>query len=220
MSPWTMMWYLAGGAAALVAVLGISYWAVQYFVQQLSQQFLARFRAQLAHEVEHALGVFRDSMCEQIVQQGRKSDALSGLYAKLIEMLRQGREFCAGCGRDEAVAQEKRLRGVQESCRVFLELYQRESLHFSDEFRARLEGFGDQQRDVLELLVREFYRKDVAERAREKEIRQHWSHLEDRVSELMEFVRQEFQRRNQTASAFLLQGLKDQPRPDFASGHR
>ncbi|GFO67107.1 hypothetical protein GMLC_06860 [Geomonas limicola] len=214
----TMLWYVGGGGAGLVLFLGIGYWVGQYVIQQLSQQALDRFREHLAKEVESALTVFREGVCQQIVEQGNTSDSLATLYTTLIEVLREGREFCGSCAKDDPLVQEKKLRRMGESCRSFAEQYQRESLHLSDDFCARVESFGARQMELLQQLEWDFYRKDQAERSKEREIRQHWSSLEDQVTEVMDLVRREFQNRNNRAGAVLLEGLKAQSNPGLATG--
>ena len=201
--------YVAMGLAGLVLVIGLAYWSARTVIEQLAERTGARFREQLVHDVEAALQRFRVGACEQIVQHGKKSDSLAHLYSTLIDVLRLGREFSAAGTKGDPLQAEKRLRALKETCCNCAELYQRESLHFSPEFCASLEGFLAAQKEVLQAMERELYRKDSNNS--EREIKLQWQRLEDRVTGTMDLVRREFHRRNQAPGNQLLQGLGDLP---------
>jgi hypothetical protein len=211
MSMTTLLWYVAGGGAVVLLMVAATYWSVTYFTQQLGQRTLERFREHLAREVEAALEIFRERMCDQVVLQGKKSDSLANLYAVLIDILRLGREFCATCGKDEPVQVEKKLRAINECCHNFFDQYRRESLHFAGEFCSTLDGFAIAQKEAMNALEKELYRKDVSDRVKEMEYRRVWLRLEDRVVTVMDLVRQEFHRRNPSQGAGLRQGLSQLP---------
>jgi len=211
MSITTMIWYLAGGGAVVLLLVAATYWSVNYFTQQLGQRTLERFRAHLSREVESALEIFRERMCDQVVLQGKKSDSLANLYAVLIDILRLGREFCATCGKEEPVQVEKKLRAINECCHNFFDQYRRESLHFAGEFCSTMDGFAIVQKEAMNALEKELYRKDVPDRVKEMEYRKVWLRLEDRVVSVMDLVRHEFHRRNPAQGAGLRQGLNELP---------
>jgi hypothetical protein len=207
--------YIAVGAAAFILLAGAMYWSVNFFTRQLAESTRERFRVYLAQEVETAMGVFREKMCEQIVLQGKKSDSLAGLYALLIDLLRKGREFSASCIKGDPLQIEKGLRSINETCTSFFELFQKESLHFPEEFCALLTRFQAVHAEAMQRIEKELYRKDSG--ANEKEIRANWLRFEDQIGAVMEVVRKEFHRCNQAPGNLLLKGLKEMPLPEFAS---
>jgi hypothetical protein len=210
-----LIWYVAAGGTALLILACFSYWAVNYFIQQVGMRTHGRFREHLAHEVEVAIRLFREGICEQVVLQGKKSDSLAGLYAILIDLLRLSREFSASCAKSDPLQIEQALRSLNETCTRFFELYQKESLHFSGEFCAMLDGFMGMQKEVMQAMEKELYSKESTERSREKEIRQNWLRFEDRITGVMESVRQEFHRRKPASTSFLMKGLNDLPKPEI-----
>ena len=107
---------------------------------------------------------------------------------------------------------------MKETCTAFSELFQKESLHFPEEFCSMLNGFLTVQQETMQGMERELYRKDSAERGNEAEIRQYWLRLEDRITVIMEIVRKEFHRRNQTPGNFLLNGLGEVGTTKIVSG--
>jgi hypothetical protein len=213
-----LIWYVAAGGTALLLLVCVSYWAVNYFIQQIGVRTHGRFREYLSHEVEVAIGLFREGICEQIVLQGKKSDSLAGLYAILIDLLRLGRELSATCAKSDPLQIEKAMRSLNETCTRFSELYQKESLHFSGEFYAILDGFTSMQKEVMQAMEKELYSKESTERSRDKEIRQNWLRFEDRIIGVMDLVRQEFHRRKPASTSFLMKGLADLPKPKIVPG--
>jgi hypothetical protein len=211
MSVTTLIWYVAGGGAVVLLMVATTYWSVNYFTQQLGQRTLERFHAHLAQEVEAALEIFRERMCDQVVLQGKKSDSLANLYAILIDILRLGREFCTTCGKEEPVQVEKKVRAINDGCRNFFDQYHKESLHFAGEFCSTLDSFAILHKEVMNALEKELYRKDVPERVKEMEYRKVWLRLEDRVVAVMDLVRHEFHRRNPSQGAALRNGLNELP---------
>jgi hypothetical protein len=211
MSITALIWYIAGGGAVVLLMVAATYWSVNYFTQQLGQRTLERFHAHLAREVEAALEIFRERLCDQVVQQGKKSDSLANLYAVLIDLLRLGREFSATCGKEEPVQVEKRIRAINDSCHTFFDQYHKESLHFGGEFCSTLDSFALLHKEVINALEKELYRKDVSDRAKELEYRKVWLRLEDRVVTVMDLVRREFHRRNPAPGSGLRQGLNELP---------
>lgn len=212
MSYAAMICLVGGGGAAIVLLACVSFWAANAIVKQFAEQTQARFREHLAREVEAAVRTFRDGLCEQIVQQGKKSDALAGLYSTLIETLRLGKELAACCIKGDPAQIERCLRSVGERCAVFFEMYQKESLHLPEEFCAALDAFGAEQKEAMYAMERELYKRESPERKEaDAEIRQHWLRLEDRIAAVMDLVRKEFHRRTQTPGNFILQGLQEVP---------
>jgi len=211
MTPSELITYVAGGGITLILLACISYWSVNFFIKQVTERAYEGFRENLAHEVEQAIRVFREGMCEQIVLQGKKSDSLAGLYSLLIDLLRLGKDLAACCAKGEPLQIEKGLRAINDTCTAFFQLYQKESLHFSPEFCAMLDGFQVVQKEAMQGLERELYRKDASNRCKEAEIRQNWLRFEDRIAEVMENVRKEFHRRNLAAGNSLLKGFDALP---------
>ena len=199
--------YVGGGGAAIILLACFCFWSVHIFIKQFTERTHEKFREHIAQEVEEALRIFREKMCEQIVLQGKKSDSLASLYSMLIDLLRLGKEFAASCTKGEPLQIEKGLRTIDETCTAFFNLYQKESLHFSQEFCAVLDGFKTAQKEVMQGLQRELYRKDSAEGSKEAELRQNWLRFEDLIAEVMDLVRREFHRKNQASGNYLLKGF-------------
>ena len=215
-----LVWYVAGGGAVLIMLVCISYVSLNFIVKQFTERTCENFRCHLAHEVEVAIRIFREGMCEQIVLQGKKSDSLASLYAMLIDLLRTGKEFAASCAKGEPLQIEKRMRTMSETCTEFFQLYQKESLHFSEELCANLDGFQLVQKEAMQGIEKELYRKDAAERSKEHEIRQQWLRLEDGITGVMDGVRKEFHRRNQAPGGLILKGLSDLPSAEIVANPR
>ena len=201
--------YVGGGGAAIILLACFCFWSVQVLIKQFTERTHEKFREHISQEVEEALRIFREKMCEQIVLQGKKSDSLASLYSMLIDLLRLGKEFTACCTKGEPLQIEKGLRAIDEACTAFFDLYQKESLHFSQEFCAMLDGFRAAQKEAMQGLQRELYSKDAAERSKEAELRQNWLRFEDRITEAMDLVRKEFHRKNQASGNYLLKGFAE-----------
>ena len=205
-----LIWYIAGGGATLILLVGVCYWSVNFLAQQVIVRSQEQFRVHLAQEVEVALRVFREGMCEQIVLQGKRSDSLAGLYSILIDVLRLGKGLAANCAKGEALQIEKALRAIEEAGTKFSELYQKESLHFPGEFCTMLDGFLTVQQEVMKGMGALLYRKDpAAAGSKDQEIKQNWLRFEDRITATMDLVRQEFHRRDQGPANPLLRGFQD-----------
>jgi hypothetical protein len=201
--------YVGGGGAAIILLACFCFWSVHVCIKQFTERTHEKFREHISKEVEEALRIFGEKMCEQIVLQGKKSDSLASLYSMLIDLLRLGKEFADCCTKGEPLQIEKGMRSIDETCTVFFDLYQKESLHFPQDFCAMLDGFRAAQKEAMQGLQRELYGKDSAERSKEAELRQNWLRFEDRITEVMDLVRREFHRKNQASGNFLLKGLSE-----------
>ena len=136
----------------------------------------------------------------------------------LIDLLRLGKELAVSCSKGEPLLIEKRVRSIKETCHAFCERYQKESLHFSEEFCGALDGFGELQQEAIRGIENELYRKDAAEASKLAEVRKQWLRFEDRITAVMDIVRKEFHRRNQAPANFLLKGVNEMPPPKIIVG--
>lgn len=211
MSTRELIYLYAGGGAAFLLCIAISYWSVNFFIRQFTERSCQQFKERMLEEVERALGYFRESLCEQIVQQESKSDSLAKLYATLIDLLRVGREFLAGVGKGDLVQAEKMLRSIRSTGDTFAEMYQKQSLHFSEDFSGVLKTFVAQQRSVVDVIESSWraMQGDAAETTRRLgEMKQHWLKFEDRINQVMDIMRNEFRNR-QSAGNVMLKWLND-----------
>ena len=211
--PIDMIYYLGGGCITLVFIIGISYWAVNFFIRQGTERSFQIFRERVANEADMALKLFREGLCEQIVQQEHKSDALAKLYATLIDLLQTGKDLTAGLGKGEGELLAQRIKVVREHGDIFADTYQRQSLNFSEEFCHLLDAFIAEQKGVVDYLegISTPGGKDGPENdKREELIRYAWVKFEDRITSTMESLRTEFRRR-QPAGSIMMKWLKETP---------
>jgi tRNA nucleotidyltransferase/poly(A) polymerase len=209
--------YIAGVGAALIFFLSISYWSVNFFIKQISERTYERFREHLAREVELAIKLFREGLCEQIVHQESKSDSLAKLYATLIDQMRVGKEFTTGLGSGDLPLAEKRLRTVRELFCGFSEMYQKQSLHFSKDFCTLLDGFLAEQKAVMEYVETHWGAasgKEPPDKSKSEElIKQRWLQFEDRIGSVMDTLRNEFRRRQPAPANIMMKWLNEVPAP-------
>ena len=215
MSTREMICYYAGGGAVLFFCIAISYWSVNFFIRQFTERSCQQFREHMLNEAERALKLFREGLCEQIVQQENRSDSLAKLYATLIDLLRVGKEFVAALGSGELQQAEKMLRTIRSTGETFAEMYQKQSLHFPDEFCSTLKGFMTQQKSVVQLIENSWgaMQGDAAESGRRvSEIKQNWLQFEDRITCVMDLMRNEFRNRH-PAGNIMMKWLNAPPPP-------
>jgi hypothetical protein len=220
MSSKEMIYYLAGGGAALIFFISVSYWSVNMFIKQLTERTYERFREHLAKETELAIKLFREGLCEQIVHQENKSDSLAKLYATLIDLMRIGKEFTISIGKGDMQQAERRLRTIRDTCSAFFEIYQKQSLHFSDEFCAVLDDFIAEQKAVIQCVETNW---NVTQQAapensrRETEIKQGWLQFEDRITHVMDAMRNEFRKHQAAPGNVMMKWLNEVPPPNSIS---
>ncbi|QWV92287.1 hypothetical protein KP004_13825 [Geomonas oryzisoli] len=219
MSTSELIYYCAAGATLLVIWIGATYWAVNFFIRQVTQQSCHDFRVRMQGEAERALKLFREGLCEQIVQQENKSDALARLYATLIDQLRLGREFLASIGQGERTQAEKQLRTIRGTGESFSEIFQKQSLFLSDEFTRTGKDLLTQQKAAQERLEELLHRvqRDPQNTSAVEDLKREWAQFEDLLNRLMDFVRNEFRRRNPMSSV-MMKWLNEGPAPGEAKG--
>lgn len=208
-----MISYYAGGGAVLLFCIAISYWSVNFFIRQVTERSCQQFREHMLKEAERALKLFREGLCEQIVQQESRSDSLAKLYATLIDLLRVGKEFVAALGSGEMQQAEKMLRTVRSTGDTFSDMYQKQSLHFPDDFCSTLKGFVAQQKSVVQLIENSWgaMQGDAAESGRQiSEIKKQWLQFEDSITCVMDLMRNEFRNRH-PAGNIMMKWLNDPP---------
>ncbi|WP_224981409.1 hypothetical protein [Geomonas agri] len=214
-----VIYYCAAGATLLVIWLGATFWAVNFFIRQVTQQSCQDFRGRMRGETERALKLFREGLCEQIVQQENKSDALARLYATLIDQLRLGREFLGSIGEGERAQAEKQLRTIRGTGEHFMETFQKQGLFFSEEFTRTVKDLLTQQKtgqERLEELLRRVQREPQNVHALD-DLKKEWGQFEDLLNKLMDYVRNEFRRRN-PVSGMMMKWLNESPAPGESQG--
>ncbi|WP_129127452.1 hypothetical protein [Geomonas oryzae] len=205
MSTGELIYYIAAGATLLVVWVGATYWAVNFFIRQVTQQSCHDFRMRMMAEAERALKLFREGLCEQIVQQENKSDALARLYATLIDQLRLGKEFLSSIAEGERSRAEKQLRTIRGTGESFNDTFQKQGLFFSEEFTRTVKDLLTQQKaaqERLEELLRRVQREPQNALALD-DLKKEWGQFEDHLNRLMDFVRNEFRRRNPVSSVMM-----------------
>ena len=213
MSTRELIYYFGGGGAALLFFISISYWSVNFFIRQFAERTYEQFREHMAKETETAIKLFKEGLCEQIVQQENRSDSLATLYATLIDMVRVGKEFGTSIGNGEIQQAERMLRTIRSTGETFAEMYQKQSLHFSDDFCATMKGFLVLQKSVVQSLEIKWnaVQKDPPENSRRiAEIKQEWLQFEDRISQIMDVMRNEFRSRHPSGNV-MMKWLKESP---------
>ncbi|MBJ6800640.1 hypothetical protein [Geomonas propionica] len=214
-----VIYYCAAGVTLLVVWLGATYWAVNFFIRQVTQQSCQDFRVRMRNETERALKLFREGLCEQIVQQENKSDALARLYATLIDQLRLGREFLGSLGEGERAQAEKQLRTIRGTGEHFSDTFQKQGLFFSEEFIRTVKDMLTQQKtgqERLEELLRRVQREPQNPLAVD-DLKKEWGQFEDLLNKLMDYVRNEFRRRN-PVSGMMMKWLNEGPAPGEKQG--
>lgn len=208
-----LIFVYAGGAAAFLFCIAICYWSVNFFIRQSTQRSCEVFREHMAREAERALAFFREGICEQIVEQESRSDALAKLYASLIDLMRVGKEFTAAAASGDVQLAERMLRSIRSTGDTFSELFQKGSLHFTDELCNTLKAFIAQQKSVQQQMENDWnsIQKGGGEGGgRLPEIRQNWLQFEDRIGRAMDAMRSEFRNR-QPAGNVMMKWLNDPP---------
>lgn len=211
-----MIYYFGGVGVAVIFFVSISYWAVNFFIKQATERTFQLFRYRLSREADLAIKLFKEGMCEQIVLQENKSDSLAKLYATLIDLMQLGKDFTVGLGKGDLELAQRRVKAIRELSDSFFDTYQKQSLHFSDEFCQLIDAFIVEQKRVVEYVENNWNltQKDVAENEkRQSLVKYTWHKFEDQITALMETLRAEFRRR-QPAGGVMMNWLKDVPPSD------
>jgi len=209
-----LIYYGIAGCVIVGFLAVVVNYSVNTIIKQLTERALTHFQGRLAQETAQALAAFKASICEQMAMQERKADTLAKLYASLIDLIRDGKEFVASLGHGEAFRSEKTLRTFQEACRSFADQIRKQGLVYSDELKGVLEGFVTEQ----EVLIR-FFETHWKANSRESEqrkldneaIRQQWARFEDRVGVIMEHTRNEFRGRTASPESVMRKWLNETP---------
>lgn len=213
MSTGELIYYCAAAATLLVIWIAATYWAVNFFIRQVTQQSCQAFRVQMMAEADRALKLFREGLSEQIVQQENKSDALARLYATLIDQLRVGKDFMTAVTEGDRPQARKLLTTVGSTSEHFADIFQKQSLFLTEEFSAAVkEALGQQKAGfgrIEELLRRVQSESEKAQAA--DDLKKEWAKLEDQLNRLMDLVRNEFRRRNPVSSV-MMKWLNDTPK--------
>lgn len=218
--PADLIYYVGGWCVALVFLVSICCWSVNFFIKQFTERTYEQFRMRLTREAEQAMKLFREGLCEQIVLQENRTDSVAKLYALLIDLMRVGKDFTSSLGRGDFMMLEIRLGPVRETGDSFLETYQRQSLHFSEEFCSTINALLTDQKAVIQVITDNLQmpgRDPVAIRSREAEMKQSWLHFEDRITEVMEIMRNEFRSRRSAPGNPLMNWLREVPPPKSSS---
>jgi hypothetical protein len=202
-----------GGSAVLFSTIAIGYWVVNSFMKQQADRCLQEFRERLANEAETVLKRFREGMAEQIVDQENKSDCMAKLYATLIDLLRVGKEFSGSLGKGELQQAERMLVGIRNTCDSFVETYQKQRLHLSEEISGVIDGFVEEQKGVVLHLESNWRSARSAQdgKAVDAVIKQSWLTFEDRIGVLMESMRSEFRKRQPSSANAIMKWLAQSP---------
>jgi hypothetical protein len=215
-----MIIFFFGGSAAIIFFMSIAYWSVNFFIRQCTDRVFQQYKHRLAKETDAAIKLFKEGLCEQIVHQENKSDSVAKLYALLIDLMRVGKEFCGSLAKGDLQQAEKMLRGVRNTGDSFKELFQKQQLHFPDDFCAALERFLTEHKGLVEELEGNWYqiRKDSSDGGNNQvvEMKQRWVGFEDRITQVMDAMRNEFRKRP-SASNVLLKWLNDPDPPETAT---
>lgn len=213
MSTRELIYLYTGGGAVFIFFLAVGYWSVNFFIRQSTERSCEQFRERMVKEAERALKYFQEGICEQIVEQESKTDSLAKLYATLIDLMRVGKEFIAAAGRGELQQAEKTLRTMRSTGDSFAEMCQKQSLHFTDDFCNTLKTFTAQQKAMVQLIesIWNALQRDPAENGREfSRIKQEWLQFEDRITFVMDVMRNEFRSRH-PAGNVMMKWLNDVP---------
>jgi hypothetical protein len=205
MSSRQMIVYFFGGSTAIIFFMSIAYWSVNFFIKQCTDRVFLQFKQHLARETDRAIRLFKENLCEQIVQQENRSDSVAKLYSLLIDLMRAGKEFSGSMARGDLQQAEKMLRGIRNSGESFNDLLQKQRLHFPDDFCAVLAKFVTEQKALVEELEGNWYlvRRVAAEggiSSHAAEMKQRWIGFEDRITQLMDAMRNEFRKRPSAAA--------------------
>lgn len=211
-----MIIFFFGGSAAIIFFMSIAYWSVNFFIKQCTDRVFQQFRYSLAKETDAAIKLFKEGLCEQIVHQENKADSVAKLYALLIDLTRVGKEFCGSLAKGDLQQAEKMLRGVRNTGDSFKELFQKQQLHFPDDFCAALEKFLTEHKVLVEELEGNWYQTRKASSdggsPHVGEMKQRWIGFEDRITQVMEAMRNEFRKRP-SASNVLMKWLNEPDPP-------
>lgn len=214
MSGSDLITYGITGCVIVIFLAVVVNFSVNSIIKQLTERALHGFQTRLAQETANALAAFRTGVCEQMAMQERKSDTLAKLYASLIDLIRDGKDFVGSLGKGEAFKSEKTLRTFDEACRSFGEQIRKQGLQFSDEYKGVMDGFLLEQENLVRSFETQWKAngRDSDARKRDNEvIRQQWAHFEDRVAVIMEHTRNEFRGRTVTAESVMKKWLNDPP---------
>jgi len=212
MLPSDLLYYGVTGCIIVLFLAVVVNFSVNTIIRQLTERALHRFQERLAQETAKALAGFRAGVLEQMALQERKSDSLAKLYASLIDLTRDGKEFIANTAKGEPFATEKALRTFAEGSRSFGDQIRKQSLHFSDEFKVVMDGFIAEQESLIRRFETNWKQnsRDSLERKQDnEEIRQAWTKFEDRVGIIMEMTRNEFRGRAQTPEGVMRKWLNE-----------
>ncbi|GFO67345.1 hypothetical protein GMLC_09240 [Geomonas limicola] len=207
-----LIYYGIAGCVIVLFLAVVVNYSVNTIIRQLTERALVRFQERLAQETAKALAGFRASICEQMAVQERKSDTLAKLYAMLIDLVRDGKEFVKSTGKGEPFRTEKALRTFEEASRSFGEHLRKQSLHFSDDYKALMDGFLAEQESLIKVFETRWKAngRDTDERKQDnEEIRQHWARFEDRVGVIMEHTRNEFRGKTATPESVMRKWLNE-----------
>lgn len=214
MSTRELIYFYAGGGAFVFFCLAVSCWSVNFFIKQFTERACQQFRVRIMSEAERALKLFREGLCEQLVQQERKSDALGKLYATQIDLMRTGKEFVSGVAKGDLQLAERMMRSLRSTGENFAEIYQKESLHFPEHFCKMIKDYLEQQKSVVQLIEMSWnlFQVDGGQSGvRASEIRQTWFQFEDRINQVMDLMRNEF-RAGHGAGNVMINWLNDPPK--------
>jgi hypothetical protein len=219
----TLIYYVAGGCIVLLILVIVSNVFVNMLIKQFTDRAMHQFQQRLSHEVTKALEAFKEGVCEQMAMQERKSDSLAKLYSSLIDLVREGKKFTASMGKQDTTEAEKKLRTYEDISLSFCEQYQKQNLHFAQDFKTAMDAFVLEQETVRQFLLTQW--KTARNEAPEKrevtveQIRQAWTKAEDRVAAVMDLMRNEFRRRVQAPESIMKKWLTEPP-PSEAAGKR
>jgi hypothetical protein len=209
-----LIYYIFGGCVIILVLAVVSNISVNVLIKQFTERALHHFQHRLAQETAKALEAFRSGVCEQMAVQERKSDSLAKLYAALIDLLRDGKGFVTSIDKGEPLLTEKTLLTVKSSSSSFCEQYRKQSLHFSDDFKAIMDGFIGEAEGIMDFFEthRRSNSRDSIERKKDNDqIRQTWTAFEDRISFIMEVARNEFRSRMQTPENVMKKWFNEAP---------
>jgi hypothetical protein len=209
-----LVYYGIGGCVIFLILALVINLSLNMFIKQFTDRALTNFQERLAQATGKALLAFKEGVCEQMALQGSKTDGLAKLYSALIDLMRDGKAFAASVSKGEPLLSEKTLRTFEEASRSFNEQNRKQSLHFSDAFKSVMEGFAAEQEAVIHLFQTHWQshsRESLERKQDNEEIRQAWTKFEDRVTAIMELMRNEFRSQVQAPESVMNKWLSDGP---------